>query len=56
MAKLKRRERNAWMEFGECKRRNYTTPFVMKGGNRLELSKYCKWCHKHTEHRSRRMD
>ena len=56
MAKLKRRERNVLMECTECKRRNYATPFKLRGGARLELSKYCKWCRKHTPHRGRRMD
>ncbi|PIP37748.1 MAG: 50S ribosomal protein L33 [Desulfobacterales bacterium CG07_land_8_20_14_0_80_52_14] len=37
---------------GECKRRNYTT---MKNKrttpDKLELSKYCRFCGKHTLHK-----
>src|ERR1700686_1867373 len=37
---------------GVCKRRNYTTVKNKKNDpDRIELSKYCKWCHKHTEHK-----
>jgi large subunit ribosomal protein L33 len=36
----------------ECKRKNYTT-FKNKRNDpeRLELNKYCRWDHKHTNHR-----
>src|SRR5713101_187840 len=35
-----------------CKRRNYTTLKNKKNDpDRLELSKYCRWCHKHTAHK-----
>ncbi|WP_433569360.1 50S ribosomal protein L33 [Tractidigestivibacter sp.] len=39
----------------ECKRRNYTTT-KNKSNNpdRMELKKYCPWCHKHTLHRETR--
>ena len=40
------------LECKDCKRRNYhtnknkrTTP------DKLEMNKYCKWCHKHTSHK-----
>ena len=56
MAKLKRRDRNVLMECQECKRRNYATPFKLRGGARLERKKHCRWCGRHTPHRSRRMD
>ncbi len=56
MAKLKRKERNVLLQCGKCKNRNYTTPFIMKGGKKLEVSKYCSTCGKHTTHKSRRMD
>ncbi|MBI4574604.1 MAG: 50S ribosomal protein L33 [candidate division NC10 bacterium] len=37
---------------GECKRRNYsTTKNKRNTTDRLELSKYCRWCRKHTVHR-----
>ncbi|HOA31577.1 MAG TPA: 50S ribosomal protein L33 [Clostridia bacterium] len=36
----------------ECKRRNYTSKKSKKNNpDRLELSKYCKFCQKHTAHR-----
>ena len=36
----------------ECKRRNYTTKKNRKTmQEKLELNKYCKWCHKHTAHK-----
>lgn len=36
----------------ECKRRNYTT-YKNKSNtpDRMEMKKYCPWCHKHTAHR-----
>jgi len=40
------------MQCGDCKRRNYTTVKNKKNDpDRLELSKYCRWCRKHTAHR-----
>jgi large subunit ribosomal protein L33 len=39
----------------ECKRRNYTTTKNKKNDpERLEMTKYCKWCKKHTPHRETR--
>ena len=36
----------------ECKRRNYsTTKNKKKTTERLELSKYCRFCRKHNAHR-----
>jgi large subunit ribosomal protein L33 len=38
-----------------CKRRNYVTTKNKKNTpDRLELSKYCKWCRKHRPHRETR--
>ncbi len=35
-----------------CKRKNYTSTKNKKTTpDRLELSKYCKWCKKHTPHK-----
>ena len=56
MAKLKRKERRVHLECTVCKERNYTTDFVMKGGQKLEISKYCPRCRKHTPHKSRKID
>jgi large subunit ribosomal protein L33 len=37
---------------GGCKRRNYsTTKNRKKTSERLELSKYCPYCRKHTAHK-----
>jgi large subunit ribosomal protein L33 len=39
----------------ECKRRNYTTTKNKKNDpDRIERSKYCPWCRKHTVHRETR--
>ncbi len=36
----------------ECKRRNYDTTKNKKNTpDRVELSKYCRFCKKHTDHR-----
>jgi large subunit ribosomal protein L33 len=36
----------------ECKRRNYsTTKNKKKTSERLEFSKYCRFCRKHTSHK-----
>ncbi|NLZ36733.1 MAG: 50S ribosomal protein L33 [Clostridiales bacterium] len=36
----------------ECKRRNYDTTKNRKNTpDRVELSKYCRFCKKHTDHR-----
>lgn len=39
----------------ECKRRNYVTKKnKVNDRDRMELKKYCKWCHRHTLHRETR--
>ena len=39
----------------ECKRRNYVSRKNKKNTTgRIELSKYCPWCRKHTDHRETR--
>lgn len=36
----------------ECKQRNYNTKKNKKNDpDRIELKKYCKFCHKHTVHK-----
>ncbi|MGC8916187.1 MAG: 50S ribosomal protein L33 [Thermoanaerobaculum sp.] len=43
---------NVMLACSECKRRNYTaTRNKKKQTARLELSKYCKFCRRHTVHR-----
>lgn len=40
------------LECTECKRRNYTTEKNKRNNaDRLEISKYCKFCKKHTIHK-----
>ena len=40
------------LECKECKRRNYnTTKAKRTGQDKLELSKFCRFCRKHTDHR-----
>lgn len=39
----------------ECKRRNYDTMKNKKNDpDRIEINKYCKFCHKHTAHKETR--
>src|ERR1043165_8235314 len=39
----------------DCKRRNYQTNKSRRNTpDRIELSKYCKWCGKHTAHKETR--
>jgi len=39
----------------ECKQRNYATTKNKKNDpDRIELSKYCRFCRKHTQHRETR--
>ena len=42
------------LECSECKQRNYRTDLEAKGGGKLTLKKYCRFCRKHTSHKSRR--
>ena len=43
---------NIHMACGECKRRNYsTTKNKKKTTERLEMSKFCRFCRKHTAHK-----
>jgi large subunit ribosomal protein L33 len=39
----------------ECKRRNYQTNKSKRNNpDRITLSKFCRWCRKHTSHRETR--
>jgi large subunit ribosomal protein L33 len=39
-----------FLECTECKNRNYRTERETKGGTKLELKKFCRFCRKHTTH------
>ena len=40
---------------GDCKRRNYETMKNKRNDpDRVEFSKYCRWCAKHTPHKETR--
>jgi len=40
------------LECKECRRRNYTTTKAKRTGqDKLEFSKFCRHCRKHTDHR-----
>ncbi len=52
MASKGPREKCIILECTECKRRNYTTTKNKRNtADRLEISKYCKFCKKHTTHK-----
>ncbi|MBN1256704.1 MAG: 50S ribosomal protein L33 [Planctomycetes bacterium] len=38
----------------ECKQRNYITSKETKGGKKLEIKKFCKFCRAHTKHLERK--
>ena len=42
------------LECTECKHHNYRTSKEMRGTAKLELSKYCRFCRKHTPHKERK--
>ena len=42
------------LECSGCKRRNYRTPRQTRGGNKLELKKYCKQCRQHMIHKEKK--
>ena len=46
---------NIQLQCSSCKRRNYTTTKNKKTTTgKLELSKYCRFCRKHTAHKETR--
>ncbi len=46
---------NVSLQCADCKRRNYvTTKNKKKTTAKLEFSKYCRWCRKHTPHKETR--
>ncbi len=42
------------MECTVCKNRNYRTETETRGPGKLKLSKFCKFCRKHTPHNEHR--
>ncbi|MDP3014992.1 MAG: 50S ribosomal protein L33 [bacterium] len=51
MAKSKFSENLIKMKCSVCKRANYYTRKKKSLERKLQLSKYCKWCRKHTVHK-----
>jgi len=50
--KAKKQREIVTLACGDCKRRNYTTTRnKRKQPDRYELSKYCRFCRKHTPHK-----
>lgn len=43
-----------WLECADCKQRNYRTEHETRGGTKLEMKKFCKFCRKHTTHKERK--
>jgi large subunit ribosomal protein L33 len=55
MAKKKSKREDVWLECSDCGSRNYRTSIsVAEGAPKLELKKFCKKEHKHTDHKLRR--
>jgi len=42
------------LECAECKNQNYRTSREVRSGEKLEISKFCRFCHKHTAHKERK--
>ena len=42
------------LECTECKNHNYRTSKETRDSAKLELSKYCRFCRKHTPHKERK--
>ncbi len=42
------------LECTECKQQNYRASKETRGTEKLLLSKYCRFCRKHTEHKERK--
>ncbi len=55
MAKKKSKREYVWLEYSQCKDRNYRTSVsVAEGTPKLNLKKFCKRERKHTAHKIRR--
>ena len=42
------------LECTKCGNRNYRTPKQTRGGGKLALKKYCKFCRAHTPHKEKK--
>ncbi len=42
------------LECTECKQQNYRASKETRGTEKLALSKYCRFCRKHTAHKERK--
>ena len=53
--KTKNAREYVFMECPDCRNRNYRTEKQMRGvTTKLELSKYCRFCRKHTKHKEKK--
>ena len=52
---MKIKERYVFLECTECRNRNYTTNKKPRADYKLEKSKYCRFCRKHTPHREKKL-
>ena len=56
MAKVKRSDKLIGLKCDICKRRNYHTSKNKKSVERkIQFSKFCDWCRKHTIHKEARL-
>jgi large subunit ribosomal protein L33 len=42
------------LECAVCKSRNYMTTLNTRGGKKIEVRKFCRWCKGHFVHKSRK--
>ena len=53
--KTKQAREYVFLECPDCRNRNYRTEKQMRGvTTKLELSKYCRFCRKHTKHKEKK--
>ena len=52
---MKNKERHVFLECTDCRNRNYTTHKKARAEYKLEMSKYCRFCRKHTAHREKKL-
>ncbi|MEX1025881.1 MAG: 50S ribosomal protein L33 [Planctomycetota bacterium] len=52
---MKIKERYVYLVCSECNLRHYTTHKRLKAAYKVEKSKFCKNCRKHTSHKERKL-